>query len=217
MLHSAALSADLLERVGVGVGSFRSDDAVLPVPPALLSLFPGGGLRRGSTITVSRSPSLVLALTAQVSKRPGWCAEVGSPLLGSAAAVEAGIALERFVRVAEPGEQWATVTASLLEAFDLVIVHPPARAGQGDMRRLSARARERSAVLLVAGAWEGAVVGLSVTGSKWQGLGAGHGYLRARQVEVQALGRGSAARPQRVKVWLPGIDGAVSLAHENAA
>lgn len=217
MLHSAALSADLLERVGVGVGSFRSDDAVLPVPPALLSLFPGGGLRRGSTITVSRSPSLVLALTAQVSKRPGWCAEVGSPLLGSAAAVEAGIALERFVRVAEPGEQWATVTASLLEAFDLVIVHPPARAGQGDMRRLSARARERSAVLLVAGAWEGAMVGLSVTGSKWQGLGAGHGYLRARQVEVQALGRGSAARPQRVKVWLPGIDGAVSLAHENAA
>jgi len=217
MLHSAALSADLLERVGVGVGSFRSDDAVLPVPPALLSLFPGGGLRRGSTITVSRSPSLVLALTAQVSKRPGWCAEVGSPLLGSAAAVEAGIALERFVRVAEPGEQWATVTASLLEAFDLVIVHPPARAGQGDMRRLSARARERSAVLLVAGAWEGAMVGLSITGSKWQGLGAGHGYLRARQVEVQALGRGSAARPQRVKVWLPGIDGAVSLAHENAA
>ncbi|MGH8890351.1 MAG: hypothetical protein ACRDV3_11440 [Acidothermaceae bacterium] len=222
MLHVAALSPDLLERVGVGpltrpTPDGMPSDAVLPVPPALASLFPGGGLRRGSTITVSRSPSLVLALTAQVSKRPGWCAEVGSPLLGSAAAVEAGVVLERFVRVAEPGEQWATVTASLLEAFDLVVVHPPARASQGDMRRLTARARERSAVLLVAGAWEGAMVGLSVTRSSWQGLGAGHGYLRARQIEVQALGRGSATRPQRVKVWLPGIDGAVSLAHENAA
>lgn len=217
MLHSATLPADLLERVGVGIGAFRPDDAVLPVPPALMSLFSGGGLRRGSTITVSRSPSLVLALIAQVSKRQGWCAEVGSPLLGSAAAVEAGVVLERFVRVAEPGEQWATVTASLLEAFDLVVVHPPARAGQGDMRRLTARARERSAVLLVAGAWEGAMVGLSVTSSTWQGLGAGHGYLRARQIEVQALGRGSAARPQRVKVWLPGIDGTLSLARENAA
>jgi len=224
MLHAAALPVDFLERVGVstltGSGSLPDgmpDYAVLPVPPALASLFPGGGLRRGSTITVSRSPSLVLALTAQVSKRPGWCAEVGAPLLGSAAAVEAGVVLERFVRVAEPGEQWATVTASLLEAFDLVVVHPPTRASQGDMRRLSARARERSAVLLVAGAWEGAMVGLSVVRSTWQGLGEGHGYLRARQIEVQALGRGSAARPQRVKVWLPGINGAVSLSRENAA
>lgn len=216
MLHAAALSPDLLERVGVTTLSRASAD-VLPVPSALASLFPDGGVRRGSTITVSGSPSLVLALTAQVSKNPGWCAEVGSPLLGSAAAVEAGVVLERFIRVAEPGQQWATVTASLLEAFDLVVVHPPARASQGDMRRLTARARERSAVLLVAGAWEGAMVGLSVTGSSWQGLGEGHGNLRARQVEVQALGRGSAARPQRVKVWLPGIDGTVLPARENAA
>jgi hypothetical protein len=216
MLHAAALSPDLLERVGVTTLSRASAD-VLPVPPALASLFPDGGVRRGSTITVSGSPSLVLALTAQVSKNPGWCAEVGSPLLGSAAAVEAGVVLERFIRVAEPGQQWATVTASLLEAFDLVVVHPPARASQGDMRRLTARARERSAVLLVAGAWEGAMVGLSVTGSRWQGLGEGHGYLRVREVEVQALGRGSAARPQRVKVWLPGVGGAVLPARENAA
>jgi hypothetical protein len=167
----------------------------------------------------------VLALVAQVSRLAGrstWCAEVGSPLLGSAAAAEAGVALDRFIRVAEPGPQWASVAASLLDAFDLVVVHPPARTGrgvgqQGDMRRLGARARERGAVLLVTGAWEGVAVELSVTGQRWRGLGAGHGYLRARQVEVRAIGRGAAVRPRLATVWLPGIDGTVTAARESAA
>ena len=98
-----------------------------------------------------------------------------------------------------------------------VVVHPPARASQGDMRRLTARARERSAVLLVAGEWEGASVGLAVTRQCWHGLGAGHGFLQTREVEVQSLGRGAAARPQRVRVWLPGVGGSVSAARESAA
>ena len=129
MLRSAAsplealggLSPDLLEQLR-GAGSKE----LLPVPEALAGLFPEGGVRRGSTITVNGSSSLVLALLAAVSLRQGWCAEVGSPLLGSAAAAEAGVELERFVRVAEPGEQWPSVVASLLEAFDIVVVHPPA-------------------------------------------------------------------------------------------
>ena len=146
-----ALSPDLLEQLR-GTGS----KDLLPVPQALAELFPEGGVRRGSTITVSGSSSLVLALLAEVSQHQGWCAEVGSPLLGSAAAAEAGVELERFVRVAEPGEQWPSVVASLLEAFDIVVVHPSPRTRETDMRRLSARARERSAVLLVAGKWEAA-------------------------------------------------------------
>jgi hypothetical protein len=217
MLPAAALPSALLERVGVGTLTTpitSPDDAgsstLLPVPDALARLFPEGGLRRGWTITARGSSSLILALLAAVSKRPGWCAEVGSPLLGSAAAAEAGVALDRFVRVAEPGEQWASVTASLLEAIDLVVVHPPARASVGDMRRLTARARERSAVLLVAGAWEGAMVNLSVTAQQWHGLGDGHGHLQTREVEVQALGRGAAARPRVATVWLPGAGGAVT-------
>ncbi len=147
------LSPDLLEQLR-GAGSKE----LLPVPQALAELFPEGGVRRGSTITVSGSSSLVLALLAEVSQHQGWCAEVGSPLLGSAAAAEAGVELERFVRVAEPGEQWPSVVASLLEAFDIVVIHPPPRAREADMRRLSARARERSAVLLVTGNWEGCSV-----------------------------------------------------------
>jgi hypothetical protein len=212
---------ELLERAGVTTltGGTSMDGAVLPVPPALSDLFPRGGLPRGS-ITVCRSSSLVLALVAQASGLAGgstWCAEVGSPLLGSAAAAEAGIALDRFIRVAEPGRQWASVVTSLLDAFDLVVVHPPAGARQGDMRRLSARARERAAVLLVTGAWEGSALELSVSGQRWLGLGAGHGYLRTRQVQVCAVGRGAAARPRVATVWLPGLDGTVAPVCESAA
>lgn len=191
------LAPDLLEQL-----RGTSSAELLPVPQALAGLFPEGGLRRGSTITVSGSSSLVLALLAGVSQKPGWCAEVGSPLLGSVAAVEAGVALERFVRVAQPGEQWPAVVASLLEAFEIVVVHPPARAHEADMRRLTARARERSAVLLVTGAWPGAMLGLSVVGQRWQGLGSGHGYLRTRELDVQALGRGAATQLRRATVRL---------------
>jgi hypothetical protein len=204
---SPALPPDLLEHLR-GVPARE----LLPVPQALAELFPEGGLRRGSTITVSGSSSLVLALLAEVSQQQGWCAEVGSPLLGSAAAAEAGVALERFVRVAEPGEQWPSIVASLLEAFDIVVVHPPPRAREADMRRLSARARERSAVLLTTdtwvgahctSAWPGAQMGLSVIDQRWHGLGAGHGYLSTRELEVESLGRGAAVRPRRATVWLP--------------
>jgi len=206
-----ALSPDLLEQLR-GAGSKE----LLPVPQALAELFPEGGVRRGSTITVSGSSSLVLALLAEVSQHQGWCAEVGSPLLGSAAAAEAGVELERFVRVAEPGEQWPSVVASLLEAFDIVVIHPSPRAREADMRRLSARARERSAVLLVTGNWEaahhtsawpGAQMGLTVIDQRWHGLGAGHGYLQAHELEVQSLGRGAAVRPRRTTVWLPQASG----------
>jgi hypothetical protein len=228
MLRSAAssleasslgvLAPDLLEQL-----RRAGSKDLLPVPQALAELFPERGVRRGSTITVSGSSSLVLALLAEVSQHQGWCAEVGSPLLGSAAAAEAGVELERFVRVAEPGEQWPSVVASLLEAFDIVVIHPPPRAREADMRRLSARARERSAVLLVAGdndnlvagdndnkdaahytsAWPGTQIGLTVIEQRWHGLGSGHGYLQAHEIEVQSLGRGAAIRPRRATVWLP--------------
>lgn len=202
-------------------------ERLLPVAPALERLFPDGGLRRGSTVAVAGSTLLALALLAGPSAVGSWCAVVGMPALGLVAAAEVGVAMERLALVPATGPEWPTVVAALLDALDVVVVATGAGAGDADgrrgmgrrvwpadARRLTARARERGAVLVVLGAWEGANVRLSVVGShcQWQGLGSGHGYLRARLVEVGAEGRGAASRPRRCRLWLPAEGGGVEPA-----
>jgi hypothetical protein len=91
----------------------------------------------------------------------------------------------------------------------------PVRAADG--RRLVARTRERGAVLVQVGGarptgdlWpEGADVALRVVQATWEGLGEGHGHLRARRVTVEAGGRREAARTRRAELWLPSADGTV--------
>jgi hypothetical protein len=138
------------------------------------------------------------------------------PSLGLVAAAELGVALERLALVADPGAAtWGSVVAALVDAFDVVLVRPGGRVRSADGRRLTARARERGAVLLrvgTAGGWqEGADVRLAVAHGAWEGLGEGHGHLRARQVEVVVDGRRAAGRERRVRLWLPSADGAVEL------
>ncbi len=176
---------------------------VLPVLPCLSGLVPGGALQRGSTVAVEGSTSLAMALMAGSSASGSWCAAVGLPSLGLVAAAELGVALERLALVREPGESWPSVVAALLDAMDVVVVRPPGPVRGSHVRRLAARARERGAVLVPMGSWEGADVCLRVTRSEWHGLGAGHGYLRSRRSEVTARGRGAAARPRQAGVWLP--------------
>ncbi len=186
---------------------------MLPVLPALGGLLPGGGLRRGSTVAVAGSTSLALALLAGPSAAGSWCAVVGVPSLGLVAAAEVGVAIGRLALVAAPGRDWAVVVAALLDALDVVVVRVPDRAVRAaDARRLAARARERGAVLVPLGRWEGADVRLSVATSSWVGLDGGAGHLQARLVEVVAEGRGAAARPRRARLWLPAADGAVAPA-----
>lgn len=198
-------------------------DQRLPVLPALASLVPGAGLRRGSTLSVDgpAATSLALAAAAGPSRDGAWVAAVGFPSLGLLAAAELGIALERLVLVADPGDDgtdtWPSVVAALVDAFEVVLVHAGHRVRAADGRRLAARARERGAVLVhVGGArptgavWpEGADVTLTVVDAAWEGLGEGHGHLRARRVTVTGGGRREAARPRRAQLWLPGADGAV--------
>ena len=185
---------------------------VLPVLPALEALLPGGRLRRGSTVAVAGSTTLALALVAGPSGAGSWGAVVGLPSLGLAAAAEAGVALDRLALVASPGPDWPAVVAALLDALDVVVVRPPARVRAATARGLGARARERGAVLVPVGAWEGADVRLRATASRWEGVGEGHGHLRARRVEVRAEGRGAAARPRLVRLWLPSPAGEVATA-----
>jgi hypothetical protein len=198
----------------VGPGTTLADERLLPVVPALRQLLPGQGLRRGMTVTVSRSAALALALVAGASATGSWVAAVGLPDLGIVAAAETGITLERLALVPSPGARaWPAVVAALLDAVDVVLVRPPARLPAAQARRLAARARERGAVLVPLGPWsEPADLRLAVTASAWHGLGQGHGSLRARQVEVLVAGRGAATRERRVLLWLPSPNGTIAPA-----
>lgn len=193
-------------------------ERLLPVLPALAGLFPAGGMRRGSTVSVVGSTSLGLALVAGPSAAGSWCGAVGLPSLGLVAAAEAGMTVGRLALVAWPGADWAAVVAALLDALDVVLVRPPDQGVRGvDGRRLVARARERGAVLVPLGRWDGADVRLSVAAAAWEGLGQGTGHLRARLVEVVADGRGAAARPRRARLWLPTAGGADAMSPPSAS
>lgn len=194
----------------------------LPVLAALEQLVPGAGLRRGSTVAVGAVPggsgatSLALALVARASQAGSWVAAVGLPSLGLVAAEELGVALERLVLVAAPErDAWAGVVAALVDGFDVLVL----QAGRGgvrpaDARRLVARVRERGAVLVALGpGWpEGADLTLEVVRSRWEGLDGGHGHLQARKVRVVRGGRGEAAQPRQVDLWLPAPNGLVEAA-----
>ena len=79
----------------------RSTRPPLPVPDALASLLPDG-LRRGSTIAVNSSVSLLLTLLGASSARGAWVAMVGMPAVSAEAAAEAGIELARLAIVSPP-------------------------------------------------------------------------------------------------------------------
>lgn len=199
----------------------------LPVLPALESLLPGAGLRRGTTIGVAAdagsggATSLAIALAVAASGAGSWIAAVGLPSLGLVAADELGIALERLVLVAAPErDAWGTVVAALVDGFDLLVV-APGRSGvkQGDARRLVARARERGTVLVALGTgWPLAPdVTLRVGSAHWEGIDDGHGYLQARRVVVTRGGRGEAGRPLEVELWLPDAEGLVAPVEHEAS
>jgi hypothetical protein len=202
-LRAAGLVRPASEPDGVHV------DQVIPVGSALRPLFPGGGLRRGSTVAVSAgATSLLLALLAEASAGGAWCALVGMPRLGVVAAAEAGLALERLVLVPDPGAEWSTVCAALLDGVDIVI---PAASGPIPptlANRLTARARQRGGVLMPIGSWPGADLTLDLVSQAWSGLGQGQGRLRRCRIEVLASGRGAATCPRRAHLWL-GADGGV--------
>jgi len=186
----------------------------LPVDPALHAVLPNG-LRRGSTVNVSGSLSLLLALLGPASAAGAWCALVGFPRISAEAAREYGVDLSRLALIPAPGESWTTAVGALLDAIDVVAARPPARLAPGDVRRLAARARSKDAVLMPYGAgWPGADVRLQAQAGRWVGIGEGSGRLRARPVEVAAGGRGPSARPRTATLWLPadrgGLGGGLS-------
>lgn len=182
----------------------------LPVHPALSALLPTG-LRRGSTLAVHGSASLLLATLGAASADGAWCALVGLPSVSAEAAAEYGIDLTRLAVVPSPGASWTTAVGALLDAVDIVAARPP-RLAPGDVRRLAARARTRDAVLVSYGEWPGADVRLQAEDPQWSGIGSGTGRLRARRLQVRAEGRGASARPRAATLWLPAAGGGVEAA-----
>lgn len=186
----------------------------LPVVPALGELVPGG-LRRGSTISVTGSTALVLALLASATQDGSWAAITGMPEVGVAAAAELGVELDRLALVPDPGAQIAAVLSALIDGFDLVVLgRAAARGVQPQLaRRLAGRVRNRGAVLLAAGPWPGADLELGVSNRRWRGLSQdGFGHLEFRDIVVVSRGRGAAARPREVALQLPGPGGVVATA-----
>jgi hypothetical protein len=160
-------------------------------------------------------------MAAGPSSEGSWLGAVGVSSLGLAAASELGVDLEHLVVVADPpSPSWGTVVATLVDAFDVVLVRPRRRIGVADARRLTARARERGSVLVVLGdttMWPDALdVELSIRSAEWHGIGDGHGHLHARQVVVEADGRRAAARTRRVSLWLPAAGGGVAAVDQLA-
>lgn len=182
----------------------------LPTRAEFDAALPWPGLRRGSTVSVDGSVALLFAMLAEATAKGMWAAIVGASGLGLLAAAEIGVVLHRLALVPKPGTRPAAVIAALLDGFDLVVVSTSARLPSADARRLSARARNRGAVLFSCGQWPNSDLLLECTQGSWYGLGSGHGYLTRRAVTVRSSGRGAATRARTARLWLPDTTGSLS-------
>jgi hypothetical protein len=95
--------------------------------------------------------------------------------------------------------------AALIDGVDVVVTAVPGPVASSVVSRLAARARQRGSLLVPFGDWAGADVHLRVGEGHWEGLGFGRGRLRRREVTVVAQGRGAAARPRQITMWMPGV------------
>lgn len=211
-LRRTSLRAELGSAPGGPTSGFSS--SALPVPDGLSQLMPHG-LRRGSTIAVTSSVSLLLTLLGGPSAHGAWTAMVGMPSISAEAATAAGVNLERLALINNPdggwtGASWTTAVGVLLDAVDVVVARPGASpsagVSAGDARRLTARARSKDAVLVLFGqraeSWPALELRLSARHGSWIGIGDGYGRLTQRQLLVTATGKGRSARPRNIELWL---------------
>ncbi len=167
----------------------RLDEGGLPVAPELRSLLPGGALRKGSSVAVSGSLHLALALLGEASRGGAWCGAIGLPQLGFEAVAQLGISLERFVLVPEPGRHALGVAGMLSEVLAALVFVPGRHYAPNEVERLHARLRDHGAVLIAVGEWPRNDVSLQLLASRWRGVGRGHGLLETQELTVRSLDR----------------------------
>ncbi|MBU6216841.1 MAG: hypothetical protein KGR17_09575 [Acidobacteria bacterium] len=217
---------ELIEQVQPVVGAH---ERTLEVDPPVRELLPLGALQRGTTVWVgggAGATSLAMAVVAGPSRCGSWVGCVSVSSLGWAAAAELGVDLSRVAVVRADGPDWATVAATLVDGFDVVLCGPDHRPGRREVARLAARARERGAVVVAlddapdARAWPGVDLRLHVdarTSGRWDGAGRGWGALRSRAITVVASGRHGVDRSRRVELLLPGPAGIAASAPAGGA
>lgn len=198
--------------VVVGTATLDRRQQHLPVGDPLSSLLPEGGLVRGRAVscTGGAAVTVALGLVAAATQQGSWLAIVGLPWLGVDAAREAGVALERTVRVDLSGDlpgEWAERVAAAADGFELVLTRVPRRLPDRVLRQVRQRFQARGAVLLDVDPWDraapasGAEVAIDAVVHSWIGLDHGNGHLRDRVVEVTVRARRS-PRPRRLR-WVP--------------
>ncbi len=202
-------------------------ERVVPVHDALATVLPQG-LMQGSTVgcTGESATSAALLLVAEATRRGAWVGVAGLSGLGVQAAGEAGIDVERLVAVRRPPDRsgrllddgtWGQVLAAMIDGFDLVLLGPEVQVRPGTARRVQARAQPRGAVLVLAGEVPGFTCDLQVRADAvWEGLGDGHGHLRARRMRVEVHGR-RVPRPRRDELWFPALDGRIASVTSSAS
>jgi len=205
--RTGARRVDLLTRQSAvpqvpAVSLITSERPPMAVPPPLEPLLPEG-LRRGEVTCVLGSTSLAVAMLAHACADGAWAVVLGQPSFGVLAAEQAGVRLDRFALVRQPGPQAGAVLDALLDGVGVVLVGPQVALPVADARRLTARVRERGAVLLATVPWRGAQVVLTARSLVWQGVGAGEGRLRQGRLLVARSGRAGAGVPAALEVVLP--------------
>ncbi|WP_412544120.1 hypothetical protein R8Z50_16955 [Longispora sp. K20-0274] len=160
-------------------------------PPVLRRLLPAGGLRRGSTVSVTGSLTLLLALLAEAASAGARVTAVGMPAI-------VGLVPGEVATLPDPGPGWPRVVAELLHARGSVVVLPAGAVTARDAEQLAALARQCGSVLVCHGpAWAAADVRLEETPGSWPP------FRDGRELGVQVRGRGKASRPVRALLRLP--------------
>ncbi len=202
-----AAAADPAERIRLLQSRIREMQATtlptrgIATHPMFANLLPDGMMQAGSSYSVLGSLSLTMSMLAAPTSAGSWCAVVGVPEFGAAAAAAHGVDLSRLVVVPDAGSQWLAVTAALVDVLAVVVVRPSRRVSDSDAARLSARMRKRDAVLISLGDWPGSDARLTLQGGSWQGIGDGHGMITSRRAQIVVESRGRP--PRRTNITLP--------------
>lgn len=171
---------------------------IVAVDEPLNVAFDVGGLRRGTVnvCTGVAAISSALTLVAASTRQGAWLACVDVPFLSMSAAEERGVALERVVRVEVPSTApRARVLGALIEGFDVVLLSKWG-CNPSEVRRLVARVRALSTVLVVLEHSDMCVadVHLHTSAARW----CVDSHARHREVTLDVSGK--RVRPRRCTV-----------------